>query len=168
VSLLNNPKYGHDIKGNLMRITLLRGPTDPDPECDMGEHHFSIALYPHAGDWRQAQTARRGYEFNYPILAVLEPAHAGRLPAEMSLLRVEPENIVLSAVKKAEDSDELVLRWYEIDGKRTTASIALPKEAKAACETDLLEREIGAAKLAGATLSLETGPYEIKTVRVRL
>jgi alpha-mannosidase len=167
VSLLNNPKYGHDIKGNLMRITLLRGPTDPDPECDMGEHRFSIALYPHAGDWRQAQTVRRGYEFNYPMLAVVEPAHRGQLPAEMSLFRVEPESIVLSAVKKAEDSDELVLRWYEIDGKRTTASITLPKEAKAACETDLLEREIGPANLSRKTLSLETGPYEIKTVRVR-
>jgi len=167
VSLLNNPKYGHDIKGNLMRITLLRCPTSPDPDCDVGWHRFSISLYPHAGDWRQAETVRRGYEFNYPMLVLLEPAHPGELPGQISFLRIEPANVVLSAVKKAEDSDELVLRWYEIHGERAAATITLPKDAKSACETDLLERETHPVRIADRTLTLETGPFEIKTVRVR-
>jgi alpha-mannosidase len=169
VSLLNNPKYGHDIKGNLMRITLLRAPTSPDPEADMGRHNFSIALYPHAGDWRAAETVRRAYEFNHPLLARLENQHAGALSAEMGFAGISPGNVILSAVKKAEDSDELVLRWYEAHGESVDAQVTLPKEANAACETDLLEREINGSQvtLSGRALTLATGPYEIKTVRVR-
>jgi alpha-mannosidase len=53
VSLLNDCKYGHDIHDNVMRISLLRSPTMPDPEADLGEHHFSYSLFPHSGGWRQ-------------------------------------------------------------------------------------------------------------------
>jgi alpha-mannosidase len=135
----------------------------------MGRHNFSIALYPHAGDWRAAETVRRAYEFNHPLLARLENQHAGALSAEMGFAGISPGNVILSAVKKAEDSDELVLRWYEAHGESVDAQVTLPKEANAACETDLLEREINGSQvtLSGRALTLATGPYEIKTVRVR-
>ena len=58
VSLLNKGKYGYDIKDNCVRITLLTGPTDPDPDADTGSQQFSYALYPHAGTWEDAQTVR--------------------------------------------------------------------------------------------------------------
>jgi len=170
VSLLNNPKYGHDVKGNLMRITLLRAPTSPDPEADMGRHNFAVSLYPHAGDWRTAETVRRAYEFNNPLVPRLEEEHPGPLPGAMSFLSVSPNNLILSAVKKAEDSGDLVLRWYDAHGEGAVAKVTLPRAAKAACETDLLEREINGsqAELAGRTVTLFTGPHEIKTVRVSI
>ena len=81
LSVINNSKYGYDAVGNILRISLLRSPKWPDPEADMGHHHFHYALYPHAGDWKDALTVRHGYEYNYPLTAVVTTAHAGSLPA---------------------------------------------------------------------------------------
>ena len=81
LSLLNDCKYGYDAKGNVLRLSLLRSPTWPDPEADRGHHEFSYTLYPHAGDWKQALTVRRGYEFNYTLRAFQAEAHEGGLPA---------------------------------------------------------------------------------------
>ncbi len=67
LSILNQSKYGYDAAGNVLRFTLLRSPKWPDPEADMGHHHFHYALYPHAGTWKDALTVRHGYEYNYPL-----------------------------------------------------------------------------------------------------
>ena len=76
MSLLNQTKYGYDAVGNLLRLTLLRSPTWPDPEADQGHHHFHYALYPHAGTWKDALTVRHGWEYDYPLTAV--PAYNPR------------------------------------------------------------------------------------------
>ena len=106
LSVLNQGKYGYDAVGNLLRLTLLRSPTWPDPEADQGHHHFHYALYPHAGTWKDALTVRHGWEYDYPLTAVATTAHAGALPGEHSFASVSPEDVVLTAVKKAEDA-----RW---------------------------------------------------------
>ena len=69
VSLLNDCKYGHDIHDNVMRITLLRSPTMPDPMADFGEHEFKYSLYPHAGSWNE-ETQREAYLLNDPIIVL--------------------------------------------------------------------------------------------------
>ncbi len=104
LSILNQDKYGYDAAGNVLRLTLLRSPTWPDPEADQGEHHFHYALYPHAGTWKDALTVRHGWEYDYPLQAVVTTAHPGSLPAEHSFASVAPDNVVLTAVKKAEDA----------------------------------------------------------------
>jgi alpha-mannosidase len=68
------------------------------------------ALYPHGGDWRQALTARHGYEYNYHLQAMQVQAHTGDVPAEHAYVTVQPENVVLTALKKAEDHDGLIFR----------------------------------------------------------
>ena len=68
VSLLNDCKYGHDIRDNVIRLSLLRGPTQPDPTADLGEHRFAYSLLPHAGRWDEA-TVAAAYALNDPILA---------------------------------------------------------------------------------------------------
>src|ERR1700674_1308202 len=102
-SLFNESKYGYDAKNNVLRLSLLRSPTWPDPEADRGHHQFTYSLYPHSGDWKQALTVRRGYEFNYPLRAQQVDAHEGALPAKHSFVGVTGDNVVLTAVKKAED-----------------------------------------------------------------
>ena len=87
LSILNQTKYGYDAVGNTLRLTLLRSPKWPDAEADMGHHHFHYALYPHAGTWKEALTVRHGYEYNYPLTAVVTTAHPGSLPA-IALLRL--------------------------------------------------------------------------------
>ena len=80
-SLINTSKYGYDGTDHLLRLTLLRSPTWPDPDADREHHHFTYVLYPHGGDWEQASTEQRGYEANYALKAMQVDAHAGELGA---------------------------------------------------------------------------------------
>ncbi len=130
-SLLNNCKYGYDAKGNVLRLSLLRSPEWPDPHADEGHHEFTYSLYPHAGGWREALTVRQGYELNYKMLAMATGKHQGALPAEYAFVEVKPENVVLTAMKKAEDDDALILRFYEWAGKETDVKIQLPPGLRA-------------------------------------
>jgi alpha-mannosidase len=167
LSILNQDKYGYDAVGNVLRITLLRSPTWPDPDADQGEHHFRYALYPHAGTWKDALTVRHGWEYDYPLQAVVTTAHAGSLPAEHSFASVTPDNVVLTAVKKAEDANGLIFRVYEWAGKETTAEFHVPPGATAATVTNLMEQPEGEPlQVAGNVVKVAIHPYEILTIRV--
>ena len=166
-SLLNDSKYGYDVKGNVLRLSLLRSPEWPDPHADEGHHEFTYSLYPHAGSWRDAQTVRRGYELNYKMIAVQPHKHEGKLPSEYSFVGVEPDNVVLTAIKKSEDDDSLILRFYEWAGKEADVKLHLPPGAQSASETDLMEKPIGELAVHNDSVTVHTKPYEIKTVKVR-
>jgi alpha-mannosidase len=167
-SLINESKYGYDAAGHTLRISLLRSPTDPDPNADRGHHHFSYSLYPHAGDWQQAQTVRRGYEYNYKLLAMRAGTHTGTLPLKHSFFAAAAPNVVLTAVKKAEDSNALVVRFYEWAGKDGTVSLHVPSGATAARVANLLEQPQGAPLPLenGDTILVPAHPFEIVTVNV--
>jgi alpha-mannosidase len=167
LSILNTSKYGYDAAGNTLRLTLLRSPTWPDPEADRGHHHFHYALYPHAGTWKEALTVRHGYEYNYPLTAVVTTAHAGTLPAQHSFASVGPDNVVLTAVKKAEDANGLIFRAYEWAGKETTAEFHVPAGATGATVTNMMEVPEGSAlAVVGGVVRVPIHPYEIVTIRV--
>ena len=166
-SLLNNSKYGYDGVGNLLRLTLLRSPTWPDPDADRERHHFSYALYPHAGDWKQALTERRGYEFNYRLKAMQVQAHTGAMPAEQSFASIAEKNVVLTAVKKTETGNGLIFRFYEWAGKGGDVTLTVPPGATGATLTDLMEKpEGGAVAVTGDHVTVPVSPYEIQTVQV--
>jgi alpha-mannosidase len=167
LSILNQTKYGYDAVGNTLRLTLLRSPKWPDAEADMGHHHFHYALYPHAGTWKEALTVRHGYEYNYPLTAVVTTAHSGTLPASHSFASVAPENVVLTAVKKAEDANGLIFRVYEWAGKETTAEFHVPPGATSATVTNLMETPEGSPlAVVGDVVKAPVHPYEILTIRV--
>jgi alpha-mannosidase len=167
LSILNQSKYGYDAVGNVLRLTLLRSPKWPDAEADMGHHHFHYALYPHAGTWKDALTVRHGYEYNYPLTAVVTTAHPGSLPASHSFASVSPENVVLTAVKKAEDANGLIFRVYEWAGKETTAEFHVPPGATGATATNLMETPEGAPlSVTDDVVKVPIHPYEILTIRV--
>src|SRR5205085_5215579 len=84
VALLNDCKYGYDIRGNVMRLSLLRSPGWPDPETDQGRHRFAYALYPHPGDLRQAGVIAEAEAFNVPLVAVAGGTGAGAAPETRS------------------------------------------------------------------------------------
>lgn len=167
-SLLNEAKYGYDAKDNVLRLTLLRSPTAPDPKADRGMQRFAYALYPHALDWSQAQTMLRGYEFNYGLTAQQVQTHAGVLPATHSFVSAEPDNLVLTAVKKTEDGDGLLLRFFEWAGKDGVARIALPHGVVSARLANLMELPEGAAlDVHGDAVEVPYSHYGITTVLVR-
>jgi alpha-mannosidase len=127
VSLLNNGKYGYSAHGNVLGISLLRGPIYPDPYADEGEHEFVYALFPHAGDWRNG-TVREAEEMHAPLRII--PASGSGWP---SLFRFTEESLKLGSLKKAEDSEAIILRLYEPHGGRgkTTIESALPLQKAA-------------------------------------
>jgi alpha-mannosidase len=168
VSLLNDCKYGHDVKGNTLRLTLLRGPIDPDPTADEGEHTFTYALLPHAGDWR-TETIRQAYLLNMPPVAAVIPApQDGPLPARLSLVSVDRRGVVIETVKPAEDGDGIIVRLYEAHNSRGDAMLTFALPIDSAEETNMLEEPLRDLDVRGAALSLPVRPYGITTVRVRL
>ena len=180
VSLLNDCKYGFDVKGDTMRLSIIHGATGPDPEADRGSHDLLYSLYPHSGTWKEAQTVRRGYELNNPLLARTAMVHEGPLPQEKALVLVEPENVVISALKKemGYGNNGLILHLYETQGKKSDVRITFPWPVTAQ-ETDLIERPLGTVPDRGLppstdiktdpitkTISFTLSPYQIKIIRI--
>ncbi|HET9087231.1 MAG TPA: glycoside hydrolase family 38 C-terminal domain-containing protein [Acidobacteriaceae bacterium] len=166
-SLINDSKYGYDVKGNVLRLSLLRSPVWPDPDADRGPQHFRYSLYPHAGTWKQADTVLHGYAFNYKLHAMQTQQHDGELPSTHSFVSVHPSNLVLTAMKKSEDGDSLILRFYEWAGRKTDAKIQVPAGANAAVTTNLMEHADGLpVPVVGNQMTVPVGPYSINTVRV--
>jgi alpha-mannosidase len=168
-SLLNDSKYGYDAKDNVLRLSLLRSPTWPDPETDQGQHEFTYSLYPHGGTWREAMTVRQGYELNYPLMTQTTTQHPGTLPAEKSFFATTQDNVIITAIKKAADDDALIVRFYEWAGKKGDVVLQLPWKATQAWETNLMEVAPVPLQLdsTGNAVTVPTNPYEIKTVKVK-
>jgi alpha-mannosidase len=174
VSLLNDSKYGYDIRENILRLTLIRSPLYPHPsdpwhlnddKCtDLGEHHFIYSLYPHAGDWIKGETIRHARALNLPL--ILFPNTAAKKIAEP--LALSKTNIVITCLKKAEMSDDLTLRMYEATGQPTDCSLQLGFPAKSATECDLMENDLKELKMAKGKVALKFKPFEIKTLKLTL
>lgn len=167
-SLLNKAKYGYDCKSNVLRLTLLRSPVWPDPNADRGHQHFTYALYPHAGAWRSALTVRRGFDFNYDLHGIQVEPHDGILPPEHTFISLDAKNVVLTAVKKAENGGGLILHLYEWAGKKSDVTIHVPPGATSATLTNLMEKTEGAAlKIASSNaVVVPVNPFSIVSVLI--
>ncbi|MBM3133958.1 MAG: alpha-mannosidase [Chloroflexi bacterium] len=174
VSLLNDCKYGYDIFGHRMRLTLLRGPQYPDPTADWGHHSFTYSLYPHRGDWRQAETPRRAWELNDPLMAIPIGAGGGNLQSTGSFLSIDSDHVMLSALKMAEEGDGLILRLYEDQNRRGTVKVTFPSATlrtsfhppSRAIECDPYENEIGPADVVSGSLRFDIKPFEVRTFKL--
>lgn len=166
VALLNDSKYGHATHGNVMRLSLLRAPTSPDPEADQGHHIFRYALLPHAGQPQTAGVISEGYRFNAPLQ--LFPTTA--TPGQQSYFSVSNPQVVLDTVKKAEDSEDIIVRLYESQGTHGTVrlSSALPIESARRC--NLLEDNEDGKPFDWTENGLEftVKPFEIVTFKLKL
>jgi alpha-mannosidase len=167
--LLNDSRYGHDITPNTIRLSVLRCPDHPVAATEELEiHQIKYALYPHAGDWRQAQTMQKGYEFNYPLLAVVATRHPGNLPRRHAFVTVEPANLILSVLKKAEDSDDWLLRLFETHGNDCIGKITLSPFIRfdAVHKTDLLENELEIIQHQLQNFEMPIGRYAIESCKL--
>ncbi|MDR0525140.1 MAG: glycosyl hydrolase-related protein [Spirochaetaceae bacterium] len=163
IALLNDCKYGHDLDGGRMRLSLLRSPIAPDPEADRGEHRVTYSLLPFAGTFREAGIVQAGYELNAPASAEFLPGTGN--PKEGSLCTVD-EGIIVECVKAPENNAEktLVFRLYESLGGKTSSVIRFSQNLKSAAQTDMLEENPQALPVNGKELNLDFRPFEIKTL----
>lgn len=168
VSLLNNCKYGHDIKDGNMRLTLLKSSCDPNPDADKEVHHLTYSIYSHNGDWKEGQTSQKAYELNTPFITTVEEAHKGELPSTLSLAKVDKDNVMIEVIKKAEDSDDLIVRMYEFHNKRSDVTLEFFKDVKEIKECNLLEKDLEDLSPVGNKVNFTIKPYEIKTFKFKL
>ncbi len=171
VALLNDCKYGYDVRENVLRLSLVRSPVRPDGQSDIGSHAFTYSLLPHAGDWRLAQVDRRAYELNVPVLshphADVGRANSPSLPGCWSLLTLDAPSLIVEALKQAEDSDGLILRTFDNHGNHVKSIMTFVDGLTRAAETDLLEKGPHCLDVVdGRTVDVFYTPYEIKTHRL--
>ena len=168
VSLLNDCKYGHDIHDNVMRITLLRSPTMPDPTADFGEHQFKYSLYPHAGSWNE-ETQREAYLLNDPIMIYQRKDETGKKAVSnlRSLISVSSPNVIIETIKRAEDGNGIIVRLYESQRKRGPVRLYAGFAVEAAWETNLLEENESTLRVENDSIQVNLRPYQIMTIRLK-
>jgi alpha-mannosidase len=168
VALLNDCKYGYDVKDNMIRLTLHRSPTEPDPQADQGLHQLTYSLLPHAGTWRDSQVAEQAYALNYPLHAVsIPPNPAGILPAQFSCVVVDCDHVILETLKKAEDDDAWIVRLYEYKQFRNErVQLQFWRDIKQAVEVDLMEEHEEPVEFDANQITFSMRPYEIKSIKV--
>ncbi|NUK30271.1 alpha-mannosidase [Parageobacillus sp. VR-IP] len=168
VSLLNDCKYGHDVKDNVIRLTLIKSAIDPDETADRGKHTFVYSLLPHKGDWREGNVVKEAYSLNYPLFAKGITANEnGTLSETCCFAEVDADNVLIETVKKAEDDDAIIVRFYEYKQFRTNGvNVKFAKQIKKAVECNLIEEEQQEACYEGNMLSFDISPFEIKTFKI--
>ncbi|NDJ19229.1 alpha-mannosidase [Myxacorys almedinensis] len=171
VSILSDCKHGYDCKSDQIRLTLLRGSEFPDPEADLGHHEFTYAIYPHAGSWQSAQTVRHAQDLRHPLhpVSIEQPSSQGSLPPGGSLLDLQSENLILTALKQSEDNPEAwILRCYECHGKPANLTLKSDFGLAIAYSVDLLERpnQVSATS-APQSAATNIQPWQIRTFTLK-
>ena len=170
VGLLNDCKYGHDVKDNVLRLSLIKSPVRPDPTADQGSHVFTYSLLPHAGGWREGQVAREAYALNVPLSShPLAAQPGGSLPAQFAFVTPDSEHVIVETIKKAEDDQAWIVRVYEYQQfGGNEAALDFGRPIARAVECTLLEQEERDVAAQGHRLVFGIAPYEIKTFKVWL
>jgi alpha-mannosidase len=164
VSLLNNGKYGHSVDGNIVGISLLRSPIYPDPYADEGDHEFVYAIYPHRGDWRTG-TVRAANELHRPLRY-----SNGRPDAiHSSLLRLSEGVLELACLKRAEDSNDLLVRLYEPHGDRGHIVLESAVNLERAAIVNILEEQLQELSVEnGRRITVSFTPFQVVSIRLSL
>jgi alpha-mannosidase len=167
VALLNDSKYGHDVFGNMLRMTLLRSPKAPDPLCDMGVHRFTYSLVPHFLPYNYAGIVPAAYALNAPVRVVRVPKSNGDRSSTSAFLACENRNVVIEAVKKAEDGSDIVVRLYECHNSRGKSELVCSEPVKLAFLCDMDENEVEELEVMDGLVSFQFKPFEILTVKLK-
>lgn len=165
VSILNDCKYGVSVRGTDVGMTMLKSSVYPNPAADKEHHTFLYSIVPHTGSWRDANIPAMAYDFNNPLRAV--PVHTGAvLPDKFSLVSVDQNNVIIDTVKKAEDSDDLIIRMYECFNRRSTVHLHCGAAVTRAAVCSMLEEDLEELPVKDNTVSIPMHPYEIVTVKL--
>lgn len=175
IALLNRTKYGHSYHNGELRLTLMRAAGNPDIYPNLGKFEISYALFPHAGDWRNG-VWQEGDDFNAPVQAMEPPSlalakdHAVR-PEEDSFISLDARGVYLTGIKKAEATEELVVRLVEVEGEEKMIKLYLPENVESVRKLNLIELQVAGSEKAGIqnnSVSFKIKPHEILTLGIKL
>lgn len=167
VALLNDCKYGYKVSENVLDLNLLRSPIYPDPQADRAQHEFTYALYPHAGNHIVGNVVRTGYELNVPLRSISGIPQQSHHPSSFSFAHIAADNVIMETIKKAEKSDDIILRLYEVFGATTRTTLTFDREINTIWSTNLLEEPERDLDHQRKSVELILGPFEIITLRVQ-
>jgi len=181
VTLINKGLPSHEIRDGAICLTLLRsilmlssdgvtGPAIPTPDAqEFKTYTFEYSLYPHQKSWKEANSFKPAYEFNYDLIGFQLPVEKRKktLPSRFSFVEIKPESLILVALKKAADTDDVILRFFETKGEKTPGEIDLFKEPSSVKIVNLLEEEEeGDVECTGRRIRLQVKPFEIVTLKL--
>ncbi|MDD5672908.1 MAG: glycoside hydrolase family 38 C-terminal domain-containing protein [Chitinivibrionales bacterium] len=160
-AVLNDCKYGINIEGNSINLTLLKAALGPDHTADRGLQQFTYSFYFWNGTFNESDIVRQAYDLNCPVVVQAGSAQT------RSIVNVDAANIIVETIKPAEDgSGDIVLRLYECKHSATRCAVRVDLPVKAAMITDMLENKTGDCEFVNNMLMLDFRPFEIKTVRL--
>jgi alpha-mannosidase len=163
LSLLSDTRHGYSCFGSELALSLIRGPLSPDRAADIGLHRFRYALYPHAGDWRAANTVREAACFARPMLwSKGTPVAILARP----LVKTSAKNVVIDTIKSAEDGQGWIVRLYECTGARAVAQLHFGVPLREAWLSNTLEDQVSRIAVGSDGLTLEMSPFQICTLRL--
>lgn len=166
VAMLSESKYGFKLVDNIIDINLLRSPMYPGENADKGTHFIKYAIFPHAGNEKSANVVKEGYLFNFEPVIIKDSSIAKNVDIKVAL--ADKKNIVVEAIKKAENTDEIIVRLYEATGENTVTNVSLCDKFKSAKICNLVERDIEDLAINNNNVNLKFTPYEIKTLKLSL
>jgi len=182
LTLINRGNPENEVRDGSIYLTLLRavsmlstdgmaGPAIPVPDArEFREYTFRYSIYPHQGDWRKAKSYRQGQEFNNDLIPFQLPP-SGRYRSQGSFLRAEPDNIVVSAVKRSHNGKDIIVRLYEASGKATSATLTMFRKPKGAKIVNLMEEKDKefdkSITLKDRKIRLRVKPFEIVTITMK-
>ena len=168
VTLMNDCKYGYDVEEGVMRLTLLKCATYPDPQADKGKHEFTYSLYLHDGNFFASKAIPLAYDLNQPMRVEDKSFNGtGTLPREYSLIRCNADNFIVETVKRAYDEDAIILRGYECKNKRQEVVLTTGFDFKKAHICNLMEEnEVELQKEENNSLRFVVKPFEVITIKI--
>jgi len=174
VAVLNESKFGSDKPNDsTMRLTLLYTPGTragyhDQSTQDFGMHRVSYAIAGHAGDWRKGGVVTQSNRFNQPLIAFQSASHPGALGRRFSLVKVSGDQIAITALKKAEEGDEVVVRLQEMSGNAGATRVSFAAPIVSAREINGQEQPVSGARVDGGELVAELTPFALKSFAVKL
>lgn len=171
ISILNDCKYGHDVTGNQINLTLIKSGIQPNETTDQEEHFFTYSLYPHPEGWQQAKTAKMAYEVNVPLYGryVSAPVKESNLKKDRilahdkSFFTIDQPHVFIETIKRAEDSHHLIMRLYSNENRESKCHITSSLPLKNVWSCNLMEKERSPIVHDGKLFETVVGPYEIQT-----
>lgn len=166
MAVLNDSKYGYDVLGSRIRLSLVRSAYDPDSISDTGQHSVRYALLPHRGDWREAGVVAAGLAFNQPLVASVATGEAlgggGWHPHVTT-----SGGVHVGTVKAAKCGSGTVIRVYEAHGKPGEARVTGIPNGAVVCEVNVVEDIQATLPVADGGVSLSLAPWQVRTFLVK-
>lgn len=165
----------NEIRAGEIYYTLLRsvsvlcadgksGPLIPTPGAmELGEHTYTYSIYPYQDDWRDANIYQSAYEFGQSLIPIQINSAVDKKYQSFSII---PDNLIISALKRAEKEDAIILRFFETEGEKSQGVLVLPTQIKKAMSVNLLEQEDVELQIKNNRLEMDVGPFEIVTLKL--